>query len=71
MKAFGLILIAAGILMMLLRDITFTKKEEVVDLGQLEINKKEKKTVVWPLYAGAIATLAGVIILVAARKKTL
>jgi len=69
MKAFGIILIVAGILMLIFRSFSFTTEEKVVDAGPLEINKKEDKTIGWPVYAGGIAVAAGVIILVAARKK--
>jgi hypothetical protein len=70
MKPFGIILIAAGILMFVFGKISFTKKEKVVDIGPVEINKNEKKTVDWPNYAGGIAILAGVIVLFADRKKS-
>ena len=70
MKPLGIILIAAGILMFVFGKISFTKQEKVVDIGPLEINKNEKKTVNWPDYAGGIAILAGVIVLVADRKKS-
>ena len=68
MKVFGIILIVAGILMMIFRGISFTREKEVVDVGPLEINKKEHKSIGWPVYAGAIATVAGVVILIAGRK---
>ena len=51
--------------------ISFTKKEKVVDIGPVEINKKEKKTVDWPGYAGGIAVLTGVVVLAADRKKVI
>jgi hypothetical protein len=70
MKAFAIILIVAGILMLIFRSFSFTTEEKVVDAGPLEINKKEDKTVGWPVYAGGIAVAAGVVILVAGRKKT-
>jgi hypothetical protein len=70
MKAFAIVLIAAGILMFVFGKLSFTKEEKVVDVGPLEINKKEKKTFDWPDYAGGIAVLAGVVLLVADRKKT-
>ena len=69
MKAFGIILIIAGILMLIFRSFSFTKEEKVIDAGPVEINKKENKTIGWPVYAGGIAVAAGVIVLVAARKK--
>ena len=69
MKAFGIILIVAGILMLIFRSFSFTTKEKVIDAGPLEVNKKENKTIGWPVYAGGIAVAAGVIILVTNRKK--
>lgn len=69
MKAFGIILIVAGIAMLIFRGISFTQEKEVVDLGPVEINKKEKKSVNWPLYAGVVVTLAGVLVTISANKK--
>ncbi|MBS1732231.1 MAG: hypothetical protein JST02_02950 [Bacteroidetes bacterium] len=69
MKTFGIILVAAGILMLIFRGFSFTKEKKVADIGPVEINKKEKKSVAWPLYAGGIAVAAGVVVLLASRKK--
>ena len=69
MRTLGIVLIIAGILMMIFRGFSFTKEKEVVDIGPIEINKKEKESVGWPIYAGAVATVAGVVILIAGRKK--
>jgi hypothetical protein len=69
MKTFGIILIIAGILMLIFRSFSFTKEEKLIDAGPVEVNKKENKTIGWPVYAGGIALAAGVIILVAGRKK--
>ena len=69
MRTLGIVLIIVGILMMIFRGFSFVREKEVVDIGPIEINKKEKETVGWPLYAGAVATVAGVVILLASRKK--
>lgn len=69
MKILGIVLIVLGIVMMVFRSFSFTQQEKIVDLGPLEINKNEKKTVNWPLYAGGIAAIAGVVILVSAKKQ--
>lgn len=69
MKVVGIILIVAGILMLVFKNISFTKEEKVVDVGPLEINTKEKKTLDWPNYAGGIAIVAGVVVLLVDRKK--
>ena len=69
MKIIGIVLIAAGILMFVFKGINFTTDKNVVDIGPIEINKKENKRVEWPLYAGGLAIVAGVI-LVAMDKKS-
>ncbi len=69
MKIFGIVLIVAGLLMLVFGNISYTKKEKVMDLGPVEINANTKKTIDWPNYAGGITALAGVIILIAGRKK--
>lgn len=69
MKAIGIILIVAGIAMFIFRNVSFTKEEKVVDLGPVEINKKEKKTVDWPNWAGGVAIVAGIAVLVVDKKK--
>lgn len=69
MRVLGIILIVAGILMLIFRSFSFTQEKKVVDIGPLEINKKENKRVAWPLYAGGIAVAAGIIIIVAGKKK--
>jgi len=69
MKIIGIVLIAVGILMLVFGNISFTKKEKVLDVGPVEINKKEKKTIAWPNYAGGIAILAGAIVLIAGNTK--
>lgn len=68
MKIFGIILIAAGILMLIFRGFNFTREKNIVDIGPLEINKKENKTVAWPMYAGIVAVIAGVALVVMDKK---
>ena len=69
MKVVAIILIVAGILMLIFRGFNFTQKKKLIDLGPVEINKKEKKSVGWPVYAGGLALAAGIILLVADKKK--
>jgi len=69
MKILGSLLIVVGILMLVFGNVSFTQEKKVIDIGPVEINKKEKKTVAWPNYAGGIAVVAGVVILVAGYTK--
>ncbi len=69
MKTFGIILIIVGILMLVFGNISFTTHKKVADVGPVEINKKEKKTIAWPNYAGGVAVVAGAIVLLASGRK--
>jgi hypothetical protein len=69
MKTLGIILVAIGLFMVLLPGINFTKKEEVLDTGSIQINKKENKNITWPWYAGGVITVLGIVMLVAGNKK--
>jgi uncharacterized membrane protein YidH (DUF202 family) len=70
MKIVGIILIVLGILMFVFGNVTFTRKEKVLDAGPVEINKKERHTIAWPNYAGGFAVAAGVIVLlISGRRK--
>jgi uncharacterized membrane protein YdcZ (DUF606 family) len=69
MKVFGIILIIVGILMFIFSKITFSNKEKVADVGPLEINKTEHHTVDWPTYAGGIAVIAGIVVLLIDKRK--
>jgi len=69
MRTIGIVLIIIGIGMLLFRGFSVKSKEKVVDVGPLEVNKTENKWIGWPVYAGGIAIVAGVIMVVADRKK--
>jgi hypothetical protein len=68
MKTVGIVLIVVGIAMLLFRGFSVQTEEKVLDAGPLEINKKENKWVGWPVYAGGIAIVAGLIMVIADRK---
>jgi hypothetical protein len=69
MKTFGIILIVAGIAMILIRGFSVTTEKNVVDVGPLEVNKKENKWIGWPTYAGAIVAVVGVVMVLGGKKR--
>ena len=70
MKTFGVILIVVGIAMILIRGFSVVTEKKVVDLGPLEVNKKENKWIGWPTYAGAAIAIVGVVMVVSDRTRT-
>ena len=69
MKIIGIVLIIAGILMLVFKGFNFTTEKKVVDIGPVEINKKENHTVSWPYYVGGICVVAGAVMAIAGTKK--
>jgi hypothetical protein len=63
MKLLAILLIVGGVGMFAFHGFSFTQEKKVADIGPLEINKKEDKTISWPSYAGAVAILGGIAIL--------
>lgn len=55
--------------MLLIRGFSVKTEEKVLDVGPLEVNKEENKWIGWPVYAGGIAIVAGLVMVVAGRKK--
>lgn len=70
MKILGIILIILGIAVFIFQGIRSTKKEKVLDVGPVEITKQVERSDSWQLYAaGGIAVVAGLILVLADRKK--
>jgi uncharacterized membrane protein len=69
MKVLGMILIIAGIAMILIRGFSVQTEKKVVDIGPVEINKKENKWIGWPTYAGGIVVIVGVVLVVSGKRR--
>ena len=69
MKTLGLVLLIAGIAMIVIRGYSVQTEKKVVDLGPVEINKKENKWIGWPTYAGGVVAVVGLVLVLAGNKK--
>lgn len=69
MKILGIVLILLGIAMIATGGFNFKAKEKILDTDKIDISKTETKTVTWPWFAGGIALVGGVVILLAGNRK--
>jgi len=69
MKIIGIVLIVIGALMLVYQGITYTTKENVVNIGPLQVQSEEKKTVPLPPIIGGITLAGGIVLLVAGSGK--
>ena len=63
-KAIGVMLIVLGLIGLLYGGISYTKRDKILDIGPIQATKEETKTVPLPPIAGALALVAGVVLLV-------
>jgi hypothetical protein len=70
MKTLGVILIVIGGLMTIFTGFNLVTKEEVVDVGPLEINKEERTPIAWSPIIGGIILIAGIVVLVTSKRNT-
>jgi uncharacterized membrane protein len=68
-KTVGLILIVIGAILLIWTGFTYTKKENIVDAGPIQISADREKTVNWSPYAGGIILVAGIVVLVTSKNK--
>jgi uncharacterized membrane protein YdcZ (DUF606 family) len=69
MRALGIILVAAGIVMMVITGVNIVTEEKVVDFGKVEITREENNPVNWSPILGAVLLVGGVIVLLTGNKK--
>jgi len=66
----GLLLIVIGIIGFAVGGISFTHEKKAVDLGPVQIDKKEKESIPIPPILSTIALVGGIgLVLVGARRK--
>jgi len=65
----AIILIAIGIIAFAYQGITYTTRENVVDLGPLKVTADKTRTIPLPPILGGIALIGGIGLLVMTRKK--
>jgi len=67
-KIIGVLLVVAGTLGLIYGGFSYTKDKHDVKLGSLQFSVTEKETVNVPIWAGAGAIAAGVLLLLIGRK---
>ena len=69
LRIFAIALIVLGVLGLVYRQFSYTRKSHDADLGAVKVSIKEKETVDVPTWAGVAAIGAGAVLLVLGRKR--
>jgi hypothetical protein len=64
----ALILVVLGILALAYQGFTYTTRKKVIDMGPIQATKQEQHSVPLPPVVGAIALVAGIIVLISDRR---
>ena len=65
----GIVFIMSGFVMCFFKSFSFTKEKKIIDIGPREVNKKENKTIGWPIYAGIGVGLFGIALIAVDKKE--
>jgi uncharacterized membrane protein YidH (DUF202 family) len=65
----GVLLIIAGVAGLVLGEVSFTKRETVIQIGDAKIDAESKDTYPIPAVAGIAAVVAGVVLVVVGYRK--
>lgn len=69
MKIIAIVLVVLGVVALFYKQITYTQKETVLDLGDLEVTTETKRSIpLWPI-VGGVCVVAGVALLVTEYRK--
>ncbi len=68
MKTFGIVLIALGMVMMIYTGFNYITTKKVVDIGPVQVDKKENHPVQWSPIVGGVLLLGGIIMLASGKK---
>lgn len=55
--------------MLIITGFSYTTEETIIDAGPLEVNAEKQESINWPPYAGGAALIAGIVLVVASRKR--
>jgi uncharacterized membrane protein YdcZ (DUF606 family) len=65
----GVVLVAAGVLVLVSRGFSYTKESHKAEVGPFDFAVKEKKRVEIPAWAGVVAVAAGTVLLLFPAKR--
>ena len=66
----GILLIVVGVIGLAVGGINYTRREKVIDIGPIEATAEKHERIPVSPVAGGIALAAGVVLLVAANRRT-
>jgi uncharacterized membrane protein YidH (DUF202 family) len=70
MKLIGIVLVVLGIAGLAYGGITWTTREKVIDMGPVQVSRDKTQSLPLAPITGGVCLIAGVVVLVAAGRRT-
>lgn len=68
LRIIGLVLIVVGIIALSYQGITYTKREKIAEIGDVQVTTENQKTVHFPPILGGLCFVAGLVLVIVGRK---
>jgi hypothetical protein len=68
-RLIGILLVVVGVIGLVFTGITFTRSEEVLEVGPLEVTAKEKERIPIPPVVAGIALVGGTVLIMKGRRR--
>ena len=68
-KGFGALLIVLGLVGLLYGGFSYVKRDKILDIGPIQATKTETKTIPLPPIIGAVALIAGILLVIAPQTR--
>jgi uncharacterized membrane protein len=65
----GIVLVVLGIVALVYQGITYTSEQTVLELGPVDVQAEERRTIPLPPILGALSLIGGVALIVAGSRK--
>ena len=69
-RSLGFVIIVIGILMMAYTGFNYVTTEKVVDIGPIQIDKKQNHPVEWSPIVGAVLLVGGIAVVAMSKKRS-
>jgi uncharacterized membrane protein len=69
MAVIGIILIILGIATLAYQGVTYTQREKIAQIGDVQVTANTQKTVYFPPLLGGLFLVAGIVLVVVSRNK--
>lgn len=70
MVLFGIVLIVLGAVALAYQGITYTTQDKIIDIGPIKATVDRQRTIPLPPVLGAVAVVAGVVLVLAGRRRS-